>query len=199
MCQTQNNTVYSQCPYRIATSPGINKEIDIRSAQIPKINSPQRDSLLSTDLRIAEPTQPIVQDSESHRMMSRRSSRTQRVTVDGRPWASNAISNCSDCRIQFRFLMKRKHHCRFCGQIFCGKCSSHLISANNKRQRACNGCASTQQVYGISTFIYTLLKYGSFCRNSTAYRDSLFHHDCAAGDSQMWLEKRTPESEVRKP
>lgn len=31
------------------------------------------------------------------------------------------VSNCFNCDSQFIFLLRRKHHCRKCGNIFCGK------------------------------------------------------------------------------
>ncbi|CDR47537.1 CYFA0S33e00166g1_1 [Cyberlindnera fabianii] len=34
---------------------------------------------------------------------------------------NNATVNCSDCGCTFS-LMNRRHHCRKCGEIFCGKC-----------------------------------------------------------------------------
>ncbi|KAI9482651.1 MAG: hypothetical protein EXX96DRAFT_615661 [Benjaminiella poitrasii] len=50
---------------------------------------------------------------------------------------------CYKCRKPFTFL-RRKHHCRTCGQIFCGKCASHVISGKVFKQkgqvRVCNFC-----------------------------------------------------------
>jgi len=33
---------------------------------------------------------------------------------------------CIACKTKFDFI-KRRHHCRRCGQIYCGKCSSHKV------------------------------------------------------------------------
>ncbi|KAJ1455552.1 FYVE zinc finger-domain-containing protein, partial [Pelagophyceae sp. CCMP2097] len=32
---------------------------------------------------------------------------------------------CSTCELPFNFL-RRRHHCRFCGQVFCHACASYL-------------------------------------------------------------------------
>lgn len=37
------------------------------------------------------------------------------------------VSNCHGCRMEFGFL-KRKHHCRNCGNIYCYKCSNFFIA-----------------------------------------------------------------------
>lgn len=51
-------------------------------------------------------------------------------------WVSNhAADKCQDCKTVFG-LIKRKHHCRFCGSIFCDKCSDHEIESH----RCCNKC-----------------------------------------------------------
>ena len=64
------------------------------------------------------------------------------------------VSNCTQCNDTFTIL-KRKHHCRVCGKIFCAECSSFqllipgnkLILTPSKRvnsdepQRSCSHCA----------------------------------------------------------
>jgi hypothetical protein len=41
---------------------------------------------------------------------------------------------CQGCKIRFSLVL-RKHNCRVCGNVFCGKCSCvvHLIKTNEKR------------------------------------------------------------------
>uniref|UniRef100_A0A4X1UCP8 Hepatocyte growth factor-regulated tyrosine kinase substrate n=2 Tax=Sus scrofa TaxID=9823 RepID=A0A4X1UCP8_PIG len=50
---------------------------------------------------------------------------------------------CHRCRVQFG-VMTRKHHCRACGQIFCGKCSSRCSTIPKfgieKEVRVCEPC-----------------------------------------------------------
>uniref|UniRef100_A0A673K3Q5 Hepatocyte growth factor-regulated tyrosine kinase substrate n=1 Tax=Sinocyclocheilus rhinocerous TaxID=307959 RepID=A0A673K3Q5_9TELE len=51
--------------------------------------------------------------------------------------------DCHRCRVQFG-VMTRKHHCRACGQIFCGKCSSKYSTIPKfgieKEVRVCEPC-----------------------------------------------------------
>ena len=45
-----------------------------------------------------------------------------------RKWVDDeTVSNCSNCNSSFSFF-NRKHHCRFCGQIFCSNCISFQAS-----------------------------------------------------------------------
>ncbi|XP_007957773.1 hepatocyte growth factor-regulated tyrosine kinase substrate [Orycteropus afer afer] len=50
---------------------------------------------------------------------------------------------CHRCRVQFS-VVTRKHHCRACGQIFCGKCSSKYSTIPKfgieKEVRVCEPC-----------------------------------------------------------
>nr|KAF6415869.1 hepatocyte growth factor-regulated tyrosine kinase substrate [Molossus molossus] len=50
---------------------------------------------------------------------------------------------CHRCRVQFG-VVTRKHHCRACGQIFCGKCSSRCSAIPRfgieKEVRVCEPC-----------------------------------------------------------
>lgn len=49
---------------------------------------------------------------------------------------------CMACQSLFT-LIKRRHHCRACGKIFCGECckqKAKLLYLDNKEARVCSGC-----------------------------------------------------------
>eukprot|EP01111_Echinosteliopsis_oligospora_P007506 TRINITY_DN2268_c0_g1_i2.p1 TRINITY_DN2268_c0_g1~~TRINITY_DN2268_c0_g1_i2.p1 ORF type:complete len:979 (-),score=246.51 TRINITY_DN2268_c0_g1_i2:41-2977(-) len=65
-------------------------------------------------------------------------------TADPPAWkADDAHENCERCDKQFTFLF-RKHHCRACGDVVCGDCSTHKVSLPQfrlqKPKRVCDNC-----------------------------------------------------------
>ncbi|KAK4055651.1 Mitochondrial distribution and morphology protein 12 [Microbotryomycetes sp. JL201] len=61
-------------------------------------------------------------------------------------WIKDESSReCFDCQAVFT-AFRRKHHCRICGQIFCSRCASNIISSARFGQvghiRVCNLCLS---------------------------------------------------------
>ncbi|KAK7793068.1 hypothetical protein R5R35_013513 [Gryllus longicercus] len=56
-------------------------------------------------------------------------------------WADGDV--CHRCRVQFG-MVQRKHHCRACGQVFCGQCSSKTSTLPKfgieKEVRVCEAC-----------------------------------------------------------
>lgn len=54
----------------------------------------------------------------------------------------NESDSCMACDSLFTFI-KRRHHCRSCGKIFCSDCCRHkakLLYLNNKEDRVCSNC-----------------------------------------------------------
>ncbi|XP_077501953.1 lateral signaling target protein 2 homolog [Amblyomma americanum] len=59
-------------------------------------------------------------------------------------WMPDELTaNCMDCNAHFT-LLRRRHHCRRCGKIFCSRCSAHSITlpryGHYKPVRVCNSC-----------------------------------------------------------
>jgi len=61
------------------------------------------------------------------------------------------VSVCTLCCLQFT-IIRRRHHCRNCGQIYCNNCSNHFIPlacyGYDKPVRVCNPCH--QQIHQLS-------------------------------------------------
>eukprot|EP00941_MAST-03F_sp_MAST-3F-sp1_P004757 g4757.t1 len=49
------------------------------------------------------------------------------------------VDACPQCGKQFGIIFGKRHHCRYCGKIFCSSCSSHTIN----KMRACEKCMKT--------------------------------------------------------
>lgn len=59
-----------------------------------------------------------------------------------RNWIDDSlVRNCTMCRRPFN-IVRRKHHCRICGRIFCRSCSRRklLIPVTGTMERVCDIC-----------------------------------------------------------
>ncbi len=56
------------------------------------------------------------------------------------------MTHCFHCGKEFLPIVRWRHHCRFCGNIFCSKCCDHIILgeeinySEEKRLRHCSKC-----------------------------------------------------------
>ncbi|XP_033612414.1 FYVE, RhoGEF and PH domain-containing protein 3 isoform X1 [Fukomys damarensis] len=51
--------------------------------------------------------------------------------------------SCKSCRETFNSITKRKHHCKLCGVVICGKCSE-FKAENSRQSRVCRECFLTE-------------------------------------------------------
>ena len=54
---------------------------------------------------------------------------------------NSLVNLCHQCDKKFG-LLKTKHHCSWCGNVFCDDCTSNRIEMNTLKglQRACDAC-----------------------------------------------------------
>lgn len=64
------------------------------------------------------------------------------------PWVKNRDRMaCVVCHKRFT-LLKRRHHCRSCGEVICGGCSQHApLKARGKAVRICVACAGCKETF----------------------------------------------------
>ena len=62
--------------------------------------------------------------------------------------------NCEGCQQRFT-LLKRRHHCRRCGRIFCDDCSGNSQSLPQYDQpvRVCDDCYHTENYLRLNRFL----------------------------------------------
>uniref|UniRef100_A0A8D0HJA3 FYVE, RhoGEF and PH domain containing 1 n=1 Tax=Sphenodon punctatus TaxID=8508 RepID=A0A8D0HJA3_SPHPU len=64
------------------------------------------------------------------------------------PIREKEVTLCMQCKEPFNALTKRRHHCRACGHVVCGKCSefrARLVYDNNRPNRVCADCYAALQ------------------------------------------------------
>ncbi|XP_043944991.1 FYVE, RhoGEF and PH domain-containing protein 1 [Protopterus annectens] len=62
------------------------------------------------------------------------------------PIREKEVTMCMKCQEPFNSITKRRHHCKACGHVVCGKCSefrARLIYDNNRTNRVCIDCYTT--------------------------------------------------------
>ncbi|XP_058497940.1 FYVE, RhoGEF and PH domain-containing protein 1 isoform X1 [Solea solea] len=62
------------------------------------------------------------------------------------PIRENEVTLCMKCQEPFNSITKRRHHCKACGHVVCGKCSefrARLSYDNNRANRVCVDCYVT--------------------------------------------------------
>lgn len=92
------------------------------------------------------------------------------------------VSECQACKDPFT-LVRRKHHCRHCGGVFCGKCSSGSLPLVKfgmmQNQRVCDSC-----------FAIVMAESGGGSARPKSPR--------GAANSGLFLGNRSPRSERKK-
>ncbi|KAJ8393485.1 hypothetical protein AAFF_G00059580 [Aldrovandia affinis] len=62
------------------------------------------------------------------------------------PIREKEVTLCMKCQEPFNSITKRRHHCKACGHVVCGKCSefrARLLYDNNRANRVCVDCYTT--------------------------------------------------------
>ena len=73
------------------------------------------------------------------------------IIISGTQWIpDDKVNQCMKCEKTFGML-RRRHHCRTCGGIYCYSCISYQIAAVTKREKrkvlACNNCIQSLERY----------------------------------------------------
>lgn len=65
--------------------------------------------------------------------------------IPSKDWSPDRDWNsCERCKVVAFTLIRRRHHCRYCGRCVCGACSEQRIPYRTKNLRACKDC---HQIY----------------------------------------------------
>ncbi|XP_052772288.1 lateral signaling target protein 2 homolog [Mya arenaria] len=98
---------------------------------------------------------PIQPDIQPRPRATRVSSSPRRIFDEPPEWVPDEeAERCTACKTSFTFV-RRRHHCRNCGKIFCWKCSSTTVPlpqyGHQKPVRVCHRCF----LYQVSHFTAT--------------------------------------------
>lgn len=102
------------------------------------------------------PNSPIHDHHNQHRHQDSSSGPSDDQDIDpiliAPVWvADELVSNCNSCGQSFN-LIRRRHHCRNCGHIFCNPCSNHYVPLTqfgyNDPVRVCDLCFRSYPIHG---------------------------------------------------
>ena len=108
-------------------------------AQNSEFYQPEPTLMDIADPHVGSPQETVASDSSFYRRP------TEPLTPRTPPaWIPDSEApNCMGCTEAFTFV-KRRHHCRACGKVFCGRCSAQSIPLPHfgldRPVRVCNRC-----------------------------------------------------------
>ena len=128
-------------------------EQNLAVAQSSEFYQPESTLLDIADSHVGSPQETLASDSTFYR----RSPQTPTSPRAPPAWVPDSDApQCMGCLDQFTFV-KRRHHCRNCGKVFCGRCSNHFIPLPqyglDRPVRVCNRCElliNGDALYGMS-------------------------------------------------
>jgi FYVE zinc finger len=117
--------------------------ISLEDTLIPKIAVEDNDDIIdsgSTQNYVASPTSYSDREifSSPAERKGRRNSHTKSLSspavIEDVAWMPDQLcKTCYSCDAPFSFL-RRRHHCRICGQVFCNSCSGYFVPATPFQQ-----------------------------------------------------------------
>ncbi|XP_071442320.1 uncharacterized protein [Hetaerina americana] len=89
------------------------------------------EQLKDDSMRLQEVVIKLTGEKEDLFRANHRLEEMRRLVLEDSKWVNDCeIETCTACGVSFS-LMIRRHHCRSCGKIFCGACSSHWLTLNS--------------------------------------------------------------------
>uniref|UniRef100_UPI003AB0906D FYVE, RhoGEF and PH domain-containing protein 1 n=1 Tax=Centroberyx gerrardi TaxID=166262 RepID=UPI003AB0906D len=101
---------------------------------------------LNCSLRDDESTPPHSPVTHTHTRLSVSQSCVELGKRAPTPIREKEVTLCMKCQEPFNSITKRRHHCKACGHVVCGKCSefrARLSYDNNRTNRVCVDCYAT--------------------------------------------------------
>jgi len=93
----------------------------------------------------------------------------------------DAVSQCHGCNSPFHFLVRRKHHCRNCGNIFCSSCVESRVHLKflgyETPQKVCGHCYTLLNLPSLNPRSSSTLPHPSVTSTSTRTRGGTSESD----------------------
>jgi hypothetical protein len=111
------------------------------------------DSLLSCEITAQSSPQSLESGESDEGNLNRSDARVPSQVLMPPVWVPDELVSHCPCSLQFT-IIRRRHHCRNCGQIYCHNCSNHFIPlacyGYLKPVRVCNVCHQQLQQFSNS-------------------------------------------------